>query len=57
LSDIPDNIDLNWLGRRVLAPQDDTRALRADMAMLIRLAVRMDHPKNGSWKHENCITD
>ncbi len=43
LSDIPENIDLNWLGRRVLALQDDSRAIRADMDMLIRLAIRMDH--------------
>ena len=43
MSDIPDNIDLNWIGRRVLALQDDTRTLRANMDMLIPLAVRMDH--------------
>jgi hypothetical protein len=43
MADIPDNVDLNWIARRLLALQDDTRALRADMDMLTRMVVRMDH--------------
>jgi hypothetical protein len=40
---MPDNVDLNWVARRLLALHDDTRALRTDMDMLIRMVVRMDH--------------
>ena len=43
MADIPDNVDLNWIARRLLALQDDARALRIDMDMLIRMVVRMDH--------------
>jgi hypothetical protein len=43
MADIPDNVDLNWIARRLLALQDDTGALRTDMDMLIRMVVRMDH--------------
>ena len=43
MADMPDNVDLNWIARRLLALQDDTRALRADMDMLTRMVVRMDH--------------
>lgn len=43
MADIPDNVDLNWIARRLLAPQHDTRALRTDMDMLTRMVVRMDH--------------
>ena len=43
MADIPDNVDLYWIARRLLALQDDTRALRTDMDMLIRMVVRMDH--------------
>ena len=43
MADIPDNVDLNWIARRLLALQDDTRALRSDMDMLTRMVVRMDH--------------
>jgi hypothetical protein len=43
MADIPDNVDLNWIARRLLALQDDTRALRTDMDMLTRMVVRMDH--------------
>ena len=43
MADIPDNVDLNWIARRLLALQDDARALRTDMDMLIRIVVRMDH--------------
>ena len=35
MADVPDNVDLNWIARRLMALQDDTRTLRADMDMLI----------------------
>jgi hypothetical protein len=43
MADIPDNVDLNWIARRLMALQEDTRALRTDMDMLTRMVVRMDH--------------
>ena len=43
MADVPDNVDLNWIARRLLALQDEARALRIDMDMLIRMVVRMDH--------------
>ena len=43
MADIPDNVDLNWIECRLMALQDDARALRIDMDMLIRMVVRMDH--------------
>jgi hypothetical protein len=43
MADIPDNVDLNLIARRLQALHDDTRALRTDMDMLIRMVVRMDH--------------
>jgi hypothetical protein len=43
MADIPDNVDLNWIARRLLALQDDTRALRTDMDMLTPMVVRLDH--------------
>jgi hypothetical protein len=30
MADIPDNVNLNWIARRLLALQDDTRALRTE---------------------------
>ena len=43
MPDVPDNVDLKWVAHRLLALQDDNRALRTDMDMLIRLVVRVDH--------------
>jgi hypothetical protein len=43
MADIPDNVDLNWIARRLQALPEDMRALRADMDRLTRLVVRMDH--------------
>jgi hypothetical protein len=43
MADIPDSVDLNWITRPLLALQDDTRALRSDVDMLIGIVVRMDH--------------
>lgn len=40
--EFPDNVTLEWLGRQMIAQRNDTRSLRTDMDMLIRLAVRMD---------------
>jgi hypothetical protein len=46
MGDIPENIDLNWIGRRPVALQDDSCALRSDMDMLIRVVVRLDKTAN-----------
>ena len=46
MSDIPENIDLNWIGRHLVSLQDDSRALRSDMDMLIRIVVRLDNTVN-----------
>jgi len=43
MSDLPDNVTLEWLGRQATATRDDLRALRTDMDMLIRLVTRVDH--------------
>jgi hypothetical protein len=43
MADIPDNVDLNWIARRLQALHEDMRALRTDMDMLTRLVVRIDH--------------
>jgi hypothetical protein len=46
MTDVPENIDLNWIGRRLVALQDDSRALRSDMDMLVRIVVRLDNTVN-----------
>jgi len=46
MADVPENIDLNWIGRGLVALQDDSRALRSDMDMLIRIVVRLDNTVN-----------
>jgi hypothetical protein len=46
MADIPENVDLNWIGRRLVALQDDFRAMRGDMDMLIRMTVRLDNTVN-----------
>ena len=44
MTELPENVTLDWLGRQFLAHRrDDMRALRADMDMLIRLVTRVDH--------------
>ena len=46
MTDVPENIDLNWIGRRLVALQDDSCALRSDMDMLVRIVVRLDNTVN-----------
>jgi hypothetical protein len=43
MTEAPENVTLDWLGRQFIAQRDDLRALRADMDMLIRLVTRVDH--------------
>ena len=43
MSEVPESITLDWLGRQFMVQRDDLRALRADMDMLIRLVTRVDH--------------
>ena len=46
MTDIAESVGLNWIGRRLIALEDDSRALRADMDMLIRIVVRLDNAVN-----------
>jgi len=34
MSDIPDNVDLQWVARHILALRDDVKALRGDVSAL-----------------------
>jgi hypothetical protein len=43
MTELPENVTLDWLGRQVMAQRDDLRGLRTDMDMLIRLVTRVDH--------------
>ena len=43
MTELPENVTLDWLGRQFVAQRDDLRALRTDMDMLIRLVTRVDH--------------
>jgi hypothetical protein len=43
MTEVPENVTLDWLGRHFMTQRDDLRALRADMDMLIRLVTRVDH--------------
>jgi hypothetical protein len=42
MTDLPESVSLEWLGRQFLAQRDDLRSLRTDMDMLIRLVTRID---------------
>jgi hypothetical protein len=42
MTDLPESVSLEWLGRQFLAQRDDLRALRTDVDMLIRLVTRID---------------
>jgi hypothetical protein len=50
VTDLPDNIDLQWVGRHLVDFRDETReaiaGLRRDMDMTIRLVARMDNTLN-----------
>jgi hypothetical protein len=41
MADIPDSVDLQWVGRRLVALGDDIRALRTGVDMLTRIALRV----------------
>jgi hypothetical protein len=43
MTQLPESVTLDWLGRQFIAQRGDLRALRADMDMLIRLVTRVDH--------------
>jgi hypothetical protein len=43
MTELPENVTLDWLGRQFMAQRDDLRALRTDMDMLIRLVTGVDH--------------
>ena len=43
MTDLPDNVDLTWIARQIVALRDDNRAIRSDLDMLVRIALRLDH--------------
>ena len=42
MTEPPDNVDLNWLGRQAITQRNNLRSMRTDMDMLIRLVTRVD---------------
>jgi hypothetical protein len=38
----PDNVDLQWIGRQIVALRDDMAALRRDVDMMTRIVLRLD---------------
>jgi hypothetical protein len=43
MTELPENVTPDWLGRQFMAQRDDMRALRTDMDMLIRRVSQVDH--------------
>ena len=43
MTELPENVPLDWLGRQFIAQRDDMRALRTDMDMLIGSSREFDH--------------
>ena len=43
MTELPENVTLDWLGRQFMAQRDDLCGLRTGMDMLIRLVTRVDH--------------
>jgi hypothetical protein len=42
VSDLPDNVTLEWIGRELLGLRADVRSMRTDMDLLIRSVIRLD---------------
>lgn len=42
MADIPDNVDLNWIARRLVAVGAAVDGLRTDVDMLTRIVLRVD---------------
>jgi hypothetical protein len=42
MTDLPDNVTLEWIGRELLSMRDDIRTLRRDTDILIRAVIRLD---------------
>jgi hypothetical protein len=43
MTEPPESVTLDWLGRQLIAQRYDLHALRADMGMLIWPVARVDH--------------
>lgn len=46
MSDLPDNVDLQWIGNRLLAMQQEMRSFRDDMTILTAIALRLENSVN-----------
>jgi hypothetical protein len=45
--DIPDNVDLKWVARHLLALRGDVRALRDDVDVMAAILRRVDNNQTG----------
>jgi hypothetical protein len=43
VSDLPDNVTLEWIGRQLLETRDEMRGMRRDLDMLTRIVLRVDN--------------
>jgi hypothetical protein len=43
MTDLPDNVDLQWIGRQIIALQRDVRGLRDDVGVMAAILRRVEN--------------
>ena len=43
MTEVPDNVDLNWIARTLVAMRRDTQSLRADVSVVAAILRRVDN--------------
>jgi hypothetical protein len=43
MTDLPDNVDLQWIGRQIIALQRETRGLRDDIGVMAAILRRVEN--------------
>jgi len=43
MTELPDNVDLQWIGRQIIALQRETRGLRDDLGVMAAILRRVEN--------------
>jgi hypothetical protein len=57
MTDVPDNIELNWIARTLLAMRRDLQSLRTDVDIMAAILRRVDDNQNAFREEARLLFD
>ena len=57
MSDLPENVTLEWLGRNILDLRRDVRSLKDDMSVVVAIMTRLNNAQSNHHSEMQALFD